>query len=565
MGCSGCELFPPVEKVLKEIDQAVQAATGEPYSSRKAFERLLRYHLDEMEGSERSRFEDHQKLDTVHLSHLTDEFVKSLEDKYPTEVAEAAKAAIKSSVTCYAGLDHNKKGIKVTKPGPPSNKGFAPRFLTVTQYPGRMADAASWPDLLGRQFPDKPWRDGLPRMIFVSDMGDALSSDSDLPFLKSEVLPAFTSENGKRHLWLWLTKQPARMARLSQEIEGGLPRNVCAMTTVTSRKTLPRVACLRKVNAAMRGLSIEPLWERIPPEELDLTGIDWVIVGGESGSRDYVRPFSVEWAEELREHCKANNVAFFLKQLGRNPNHKGAPLILKDSHGGNWDEWEEGLRVREFPRAFHNYRIAEEERERGTLSVSPACDFTNPKSDELVEFEELTNVVWKAVGMFTEVGMALTKIHTKKLWRTASCNSWEEYLEAWVHMSKSHAHRLMNASRMVAIIMESPLTNKSAKDYDNYYVPVSEAQVRPLTQLEDPEQVAPAWLAAIERANRFCPTAKVVQEIVDEILHPGVSEAKPPNRTQQKRELFSRLKKLVDEQESWDEVRTVLAKLEKII
>ena len=50
----------------------------------------------------------------------------------------------------------------------------------------------------------------------------------------------------------------------------------------------------------MRGLSIEPLWKRIPPADLDLEGIDWVILGGESGSGKLTRPFSVEWAEELR-------------------------------------------------------------------------------------------------------------------------------------------------------------------------------------------------------------------------------------------------------------------------
>jgi hypothetical protein len=63
-----------------------------------------------------------------------------------------------------------------------------------------------------------------------------------------------------------------------------------------------------------------------------------------------------EWAEELRDHCRKQGVAFFLKQLGRNPTRGELPIKLKDKHGGNWEEWEKSLRVREFPRAFTEYR-----------------------------------------------------------------------------------------------------------------------------------------------------------------------------------------------------------------
>jgi hypothetical protein len=66
-------------------------------------------------------------------------------------------------------------------------------------------------------------------MIFVSDMGDALSAKGDFPFLKSDLMPAIRSDAGKRHLWLWLTKRPGRMAEFAMAI-GGFPENVCAMT-----------------------------------------------------------------------------------------------------------------------------------------------------------------------------------------------------------------------------------------------------------------------------------------------------------------------------------------------
>jgi len=117
------------------------------------------------------------------------------------------------------------------------------------------------------------------------------------------------------------------------------------------------------VKAHVCGLSIEPLWDRIPPSKLKLRGIDWVIVGGESGSGlEFTRPFALEWAEELREHCRKNGVAFFLKQLGRNPTRGGGLIRLKNAHGGDWDEWPKALRIREFPQAFHDYRRSEMKR-----------------------------------------------------------------------------------------------------------------------------------------------------------------------------------------------------------
>jgi protein gp37 len=91
-----------------------------------------------------------------------------------------------------------------------------------------------------------------------------------------------STEKGRRHLWLWLTKRTHIMRQFAEEI-GGLPGNVCAMTTVTGRDALHRVDELRQTKAACRGLSIVPLWERIPPESFDLTGIDWLILAGESG------------------------------------------------------------------------------------------------------------------------------------------------------------------------------------------------------------------------------------------------------------------------------------------
>ena len=124
------------------------------------------------------------------------------------------------------------------------------------------------------------------------------------------------------------------------------------MTTVTAPGTLGRIDQLRSVHASVRGLSIEPLLDRIPANSLDLTGISWVIVGGESGSRERVRPFPLSWARELRDHCAESGVAFFLKQLGRRPCDGDDELLLGDTHGGDWDEWPSDLKIRQVPAQF---------------------------------------------------------------------------------------------------------------------------------------------------------------------------------------------------------------------
>ncbi len=169
-------------------------------------------------------------------------------------------------------------------------------------------------------------------------------------------MAAFQTPEGQQHLWLWLTKRPKIMREFADSI-GGFPANVCAMTTVTSPKTLKRVDALREVNASVRGLSLEPLWGSLA-DEIDLTGIDWVIVGGESGAKANVELFPIEWAMKLRNRCREEGVAFFLKQLGRRPTCQGKELKLRQLHGGDWAEWPADIRVREMPQYFYNYAAA---------------------------------------------------------------------------------------------------------------------------------------------------------------------------------------------------------------
>jgi protein gp37 len=248
----------------------------------------------------------------------------------------------KSRKTCYAGVLHLRHAGK--------NPGYAPAFEDVTLFPGRMATAAKLTDLTGFARAQKPWLDAYPRLIFVSDMGDALSKAASFSYLESEIIRHATSAHGRRHRWLWLTKRPLRMARFSAWLaERGIawPTNLWAGTSVTSAKS-QRVAPLLKVGDAttVRFLSVEPQHGVVQLSPW-LSKLDWVIQGGESG--EGARHFDLTWARDLRDACRHAKVPYFLKQLGAKVVDRGRPVKLHDPHGGEWNEWPRDLRVREIP------------------------------------------------------------------------------------------------------------------------------------------------------------------------------------------------------------------------
>ncbi|WP_459554934.1 DUF5131 family protein [Lacunimicrobium album] len=262
----------------------------------------------------------------------------------PTMGCDGCELWSKTVKKCYAGTLHVRFGGTTT--------GYAKTFDDVTLYPGRMADAARWTDLRGKRRAQKPWLDGMPRLIFVSDMSDALSKAVTFEFLKKEVIDVTTSALGARHQWLWLTKRPERMAKFSQWLqENGIPwpRNLWAGTSVTSQKTLKRIQSLSEVGdeRTIRFLSVEPQHEQIDLRE-HLSSIRWVIQGGESGAR--ASAFELNWARTLISTCQQEGVSYFLKQLGSHPVENGERIDFQDSHAGDWAEWEEEMRVREFPK-----------------------------------------------------------------------------------------------------------------------------------------------------------------------------------------------------------------------
>jgi protein gp37 len=276
---------------------------------------------------------------------------------------------------CYAGVLHEGRLAKSLP------KLYAPSFTEVRLAPGRMAKAAAWSDLTGKARPDKPWLDGMPRTIFVGDMGDIFSKAVPFGFIYDEIISAAVSEKGRRHIWMLLTKQPSRMAAFAEWLGGDWPENVWAGTSITRQKTLrSRLPHIQRVPAAVRFLSIEPLLSAV--DLLD-TGsddvatfdvwrrrdIDWVIVGGESGPK--ARPCDITWIRSIVVQCKAAGVPAFVKQLGsKSCWHDDEKKLVsgklidihaiafggwrtvpgpKDRKGGDPSEWPEDIRVREMP------------------------------------------------------------------------------------------------------------------------------------------------------------------------------------------------------------------------
>ena len=146
-----------------------------------------------------------------------------------------------------------------------------------------------------------------PRMVFVNSMGDLFHEEVPLDFIQRvfEVMEATPS-----HTYQLLTKRADRLREVSPRLRW--PTNVWMGVTVEDNERLSRVVKLRDVPAAVRFLSVEPLLAPLPDLELD--GVDWVIVGGESGPG--ARGMQEEWVLAIRDSCVAASVPFFFKQWG---------------------------------------------------------------------------------------------------------------------------------------------------------------------------------------------------------------------------------------------------------
>lgn len=220
---------------------------------------------------------------------------------------------------------------------------------------------------------------GVRHRVFCASLADVFEDRPDLVAPRARL---FRLIEATPHLdWLLLTKRPERMVKLAQEAgwPSWWPKNVWAGTTVENQEMAEeRVWRLLGVRAWVRFLSCEPLlgpldlagvrllgwrsingftdeprgafaqWQETPMRAKLREGIDWVIVGGESGP--HARPFDLDWARSIRDQCKAAGAAFFFKQAGDSAHEDGVRNHTFGRHGVDLDAWPEDLRVQEFPR-----------------------------------------------------------------------------------------------------------------------------------------------------------------------------------------------------------------------
>jgi protein gp37 len=151
----------------------------------------------------------------------------------------------------------------------------------------------------------RSWRSG--RVIFVNSMSDLFHRDVPLEFIQRVFQ---TMRECPQHVFQILTKRSERLRKLATQIDW--PPNVWIGVSVENAAVLPRVDDLRVAPAAVRFLSCEPLIGSLAG--IDLRGIHWVIVGGESGFG--ARPMKIEWVREIFRECRKQKVPFFFKQWG---------------------------------------------------------------------------------------------------------------------------------------------------------------------------------------------------------------------------------------------------------
>jgi protein gp37 len=206
---------------------------------------------------------------------------------------------------------------------------FAERFRDVKGHPYEQGfDLRLWPDRL-----DLPLRWRRPRLIFVNSMSDLFHPAVPDDFI-ARVFDVMA--RARHHRFQVLTKRHDRLSQLAPSLHW--PENVWMGVSIENRRFVHRVDHLRRVPAAVRFISAEPLLG--PLDGLVLDGIHWLIVGGESGAR--ARPMHPAWARQLRDRCLEAGVAFFFKQWGAHapeeqlaePGERGLSII--DERGRTW-------------------------------------------------------------------------------------------------------------------------------------------------------------------------------------------------------------------------------------
>jgi protein gp37 len=208
---------------------------------------------------------------------------------------------------CYAErLSERFRGI----PGHSFQNGF-----DLTLMPGRLQQPLQW-----RQ----------PKRIFVNSMSDLFHKQIPRTFVDAVF---DTMEAASWHTFQILTKRSSLMVRYLRDrySDGVAPSHIWLGISVEDRKNTVRLKHLHAAQASVKFVSFEPLIS--PVGTVDLKGIDWAIVGGESGPK--ARPMAEEWVLEIRDQCRSAGVAFFFKQWGGIRPKSGGRLLA----GREWNEY----------------------------------------------------------------------------------------------------------------------------------------------------------------------------------------------------------------------------------
>lgn len=163
------------------------------------------------------------------------------------------------------------------------------------------------------------------KVVFVNSMSDLFHNDVPLEFIQRVF--QVMNEN-PQHVFQVLTKRADRLAEIHDQLTWS--HNIWMGVSVEDEKVIDRIDFLRTTGARVKFLSLEPLIGPLP--NLNLQGIDWVIVGGESGHK--ARPMNPDWVLDIQEQCEKSKVAFFFKQWGGKNKKKAG----RELNGQTYDE-----------------------------------------------------------------------------------------------------------------------------------------------------------------------------------------------------------------------------------
>ena len=181
--------------------------------------------------------------------------------------------------------------------------------------PRKRTSAENWKQPL--KWNQQAEEEGIRTKVFCASLADVFDGEVDAAW-RDDVFTLI--RNTPKLDWQLLTKRPENAVKYAAGIQW--PGNAWIGTSIEDQKRAGRAQIITRIPAPVRFLSVEPL---LGPVTLDLRGIDWVIVGGESGHR--YRPMAREWAISVRDQCRAANVVFWFKQWGGRTPDAGGHLL----------------------------------------------------------------------------------------------------------------------------------------------------------------------------------------------------------------------------------------------